>query len=103
MRPLSSDTTIAAASLSSVRPMAARCRVPSSRLSRELGTRHRAAIGLTEESDAAAIVVSEETGLISIALNGGMQRGLSPDELRERLKSLVQQRRGAVFGRSGRA
>ena len=88
------------------RVAAAACFLPltvNPRLSRELGTRHRAAIGLTEESDAAAVVVSEETGLISVALNGGMQRGLSPDELRERLKSLVQQRRGTVFGRSARA
>ena len=65
------------------------------RLSRELGTRHRAAIGLTEESDAAAIVVSEETGKISIALDGKIERGLSPDELRVRLRDLIHQRRGA--------
>ena len=64
------------------------------RLSRDLGTRHRAAIGLTEESDAAAIVVSEETGQISIALNGEIERGLTPDQLRERLRSLIVLRRG---------
>jgi len=78
------------------RVAAAACFLPLTvdpRLSRDLGTRHRAAIGLTEESDAAAIVVSEETGLISIALNGEIRRGLSPDELRERLRSLIQQRR----------
>jgi diadenylate cyclase len=63
------------------------------RVSRELGTRHRAAIGLTEESDAAAIVVSEQNGQISLALDGDIQRGLSPDELRERLRSLVLLRR----------
>jgi diadenylate cyclase len=63
-------------------------------LSRELGTRHRAAIGLTEENDAAAIVVSEESGKISIALSGEIHRGLSPDELRLRLRDLIQQRRG---------
>jgi diadenylate cyclase len=76
---------------------AAACFLPltvNPRLSRELGTRHRAAIGLTEESDAAAIVVSEETGKISIALDGEIERGLSPDELRARLRGLIQQRRG---------
>ena len=83
------------------RVAAAACFLPltvNPRLSRELGTRHRAAIGLTEESDAAAIVVSEETGKISIALNGEIERGLTPDDLRERLRGLIQQRRG-VFGR----
>jgi diadenylate cyclase len=87
------------------RVAAAACFLPltvNPRLSRELGTRHRAAIGLTEESDAAAVLVSEETGLISIALNGGIERGLSPDALRERLKTLIQQRRGGVFMRGHR-
>src|SRR5918993_461281 len=77
---------------------AAACFLPltvNPRLSRELGTRHRAAIGLTEESDAVAMVVSEETGLISISLKGEIERGLSPDQLRERLRGLIQQRRGA--------
>ena len=62
-------------------------------VSRELGTRHRAAIGLTEESDAVAVVVSEETGQISLALEGRIERALSADHLRERLRSLVMQRR----------
>jgi diadenylate cyclase len=82
---------------------AAACFLPLTvkpRLSRELGTRHRAAIGLTEESDAAAIVVSEETGKISIALNGEIERGLTPDDLRGRLRGLIQQRRGARPGGS---
>jgi len=70
------------------------------RLSRELGTRHRAAIGLTEESDAVALVVSEETGLISVSLQGEIERGLSPDQLRDRLRGLIQQRRG--FAGQGR-
>ena len=79
------------------RVTAAACFLPltvNPRLSRELGTRHRAAIGLTEESDAVAIVVSEESGLISVSLKGEIERGLSPDQLRERLRGLVQQRRG---------
>ena len=67
-------------------------------LSRELGTRHRAAIGLTEENDAVAVVVSEESGLISIALDGTIERGLTPDDLRDRLKALVVQRRATVGG-----
>jgi diadenylate cyclase len=80
------------------RVAAAACFLPltvNPRVSRELGTRHRAAIGLTEESDALAVVVSEETGLISLSLNGRIDRGLTPDELRERLRTLVLQRRSS--------
>ena len=78
------------------RVAAAACFLPltvNPRVSRELGTRHRAAIGLTEESDAAAIVVSEETGQIALALDGKIERGLSADELRDRLRTLIMQRR----------
>ena len=80
---------------------AAACFLPltvNPRVSRELGTRHRAAIGLTEENDAVAIVVSEERGQIALAMNGRIERALSADELRERLGTFVMQRRG-----SGRA
>ena len=76
---------------------AAACFLPltvNPRLSRELGTRHRAAIGLTEENDAVAVVVSEETGTISIALDGQIERGLTQDTLRARLRRLIQGRRG---------
>jgi diadenylate cyclase len=79
------------------RVAAAACFLPltvNPRLSRDLGTRHRAAIGLTEESDAAAVIVSEETGQIAVALDGSIERALTPDELRERLRSLVLLRRG---------
>jgi diadenylate cyclase len=75
---------------------AAACFLPltvNPRLSRDLGPRHRAAIGLTEESDAVAVVVSEESGQISIALDGEIERALTPDALRERLRELVLQRR----------
>jgi diadenylate cyclase len=74
------------------RVAAAACFLPLSvnpRLSRELGTRHRAALGLTEENDAIAIVVSEETGSISLVKDGDIQRGVSPDALRTELKMLV--------------
>ena len=80
------------------RVAAAACFLPltvNPRLSRELGTRHRAAIGLTEENDAVAVVVSEETGTISIALDGQIERGLTPDELaRPRLRARCMQRDG---------
>lgn len=56
------------------------------RFSTELGSRHRAAIGLTQETDAAVIVVSEETGIISVAERGELSRDLTPDALRERLR-----------------
>jgi diadenylate cyclase len=83
------------------RVAAAACFLPlsvSPRLSRELGTRHRAALGLTEENDAVAIVVSEETGTISLVLDGHLERGVTPDALRSRLSTLVRRRRG-VFRR----
>src|SRR5579862_4960328 len=77
------------------RVAAAACFLPltvNPKLSKELGSRHRAAIGLTEENDAVAIVVSEETGAISIASDGQIDRGLSAEELRDRLRTLVLQR-----------
>jgi diadenylate cyclase len=74
---------------------AAACFLPlsvSPRVSRELGTRHRAALGLTEENDAVAIVVSEETGTISLAISGNLERGLGAAELQLRLQSLLRVR-----------
>jgi diadenylate cyclase len=75
---------------------AAACFLPltvNPQMGRDLGTRHRAAIGLTEESDAVAVVVSEETGKISIALDGQLERDLTADQLRVRLTALVLQRK----------
>jgi diadenylate cyclase len=63
------------------------------RLSKELGSRHRAAIGLTEENDAVAIVVSEETGIISVVVDGQIERGFDADTLRTRLRALMLHRR----------
>jgi diadenylate cyclase len=71
---------------------AAACFLPltvNPKLSKELGSRHRAAIGLTEENDAVALVVSEETGSISVVADGQIERGLTADALRARLRSLV--------------
>ena len=81
---------------------AAGCFLPLSRnlgLSRTLGTRHRAAVGLSEETDAAVVVVSEETGVISLAVDGVIERGLDPERLQERLAALLGAR-DAVPGRS---
>ncbi|MDT5059608.1 MAG: hypothetical protein QOH63_67 [Acidobacteriota bacterium] len=64
---------------------AAACFLPltlNPRLSKDLGTRHRAAIGITEDSDAVAVVVSEETGLISFVEGGQIKRGLDATKLR---------------------
>jgi len=67
---------------------AAACFLPLSMnplLSTQLGTRHRAGIGITEETDAIAVIVSEETGAISLALGGKIERDLTVDQLRDRL------------------
>ncbi len=74
------------------RVAAAACFLPltiNPRLSKELGSRHRAAIGLTEENDAVAIVVSEESGVISVVVDGQIERGFTVDTLRARLRSLI--------------
>jgi diadenylate cyclase len=55
-------------------------------ISKELGTRHRAAIGLSEETDAVVVVVSEETGTISLAIGGALERLLTPEDLKKRLE-----------------
>ncbi len=70
------------------RVAAAACFLPMSvnpQLSRELGTRHRAAIGITEDTDAIAVVVSEESGLVSLMEDGTLVTGLDSEQLRTRL------------------
>lgn len=77
-------------------------------ISRSTGTRHRAALGLTEETDAVAVAVSEETGSISICQGGKMHRNVSPAELEDRLRDLlgidaaVEEARARARGRAGR-
>lgn len=71
---------------------AAACFLPLSMnpvLSTQLGTRHRAGIGITEETDSIAVVVSEETGAISLAVAGKIERDITVEELRERMGVLL--------------
>ncbi len=72
----------------SCRVAAAGCILPltaNNELSKELGTRHRAAVGMSETSDAVVVVVSEETGVISVCINGTITRGFNQMNLREKL------------------
>jgi diadenylate cyclase len=71
---------------------AAACFLPLSMnpvLSTQFGTRHRAAIGITEETDAVSVVVSEETGSVSIAVGGQIERDITVEYLRERLSEVL--------------
>lgn len=71
---------------------AAGCFLPlstNSGIVKELGTRHRAGIGMSENSDAVVLIVSEETGIISLAVDGDLKRGFSRKTLEERLGSLL--------------
>ncbi|MCB7305228.1 diadenylate cyclase CdaA [Bariatricus massiliensis] len=77
------------------RIVSATCYLPLSDnmgISKELGTRHRAAIGMSEVSDAMVIAVSEETGYVSVALGGQLVRNITPEYLRERLESIQNRR-----------
>ena len=75
------------------RIVAARVILPLTRdgemLSRRLGTRHRAALGVSEETDAVVVVVSEETGIISICAGGVLKRDLPPEQLENYLSELM--------------
>ena len=71
------------------RVAAATCYLPLSdnrSLSKELGTRHRAAVGISENTDSMTVIVSEETGTVSIAYGGEIYRALDPNELRRKLE-----------------
>jgi diadenylate cyclase len=71
---------------------AAACFLPLSMnpvLSTQMGTRHRAGIGITEETDAIAVIVSEESGTISLAVAGNFERDITVEQLRERLSTLL--------------
>jgi diadenylate cyclase len=74
------------------RVAAAACFLPLSMnpvLSTQLGTRHRAGIGITEETDAVSVIVSEETGAISLAVAGNIERDLTVERLRDRLSAIL--------------
>lgn len=79
------------------RIVAAGCFLPlssSPRISQSLGTRHRAGIGISEDSDAIVLIVSEETGTISLAMNGELERGFDANRLRAALQEhLVRRKR----------
>lgn len=79
---------------------AANCILPLStnhELTRGMGTRHRAALGVTEESDALVLVISEETGSISIAYKGNFKKNIKPDKLRRFLDILLTEEKGRSF------
>ena len=79
------------------RVAAAACFLPLSEnpnLTSDLGTRHRAGIGITEHSDAVAVIVSEETGSVSISVEGALARYLDESSLQERLTALLINRSG---------
>ena len=78
--------------ISQQRIAAAGCLFPlteNPQFSKEMGTRHRAGVGITEESDAAAIIISEQTGRVSLAVGGSLQRDLDDKSLRRALEDLA--------------
>jgi diadenylate cyclase len=89
-----------AAIIQGSRVAAAGCFLPLSLnplISKQLGTRHRAAIGISEESDSLVVLVSEETGSISVASTGAIETNLTPDDLSDRLSEMVSRRRTTMM------
>jgi diadenylate cyclase len=85
--------------LQGTRLAAAACFLPltlNTMISNQLGTRHRAAIGVTEESDAVVVVVSEQTGAISLASGGAIESGLTPEQLAARLENYFRKFRSTL-------
>ena len=100
MSPLHDGAVI----IRSGRICAAGCILPltqNNTISRDLGTRHRAAIGLSEESDAVTVVVSEESGYISIAVKGVLERNLTEAVLREKLMNFMLFNQSAIDSEGG--
>ena len=88
------------------RVIAAGCMLPmssSSNISRDLGMRHRAGIGMSERSDAVIVIVSEETGGISVAINGMLKRGLDPDTFEMLLRNELVPEKDGFFDRLKKA
>ena len=89
------------------RILAAGCMLPmssSTNLSRELGMRHRAGIGISERSDAVAIIVSEETGSISVAVDGMLKRNLSKETFEKLLRNeLTREKTARELNKKGRS
>ncbi len=84
---------------------AAGCFLPLSTkedINKDLGTRHRAAIGVTEVSDAVVIIVSEETGNISIAVDGGLERGFNYNTLKQALNKYLAPQNASNAARSNK-
>ncbi|MCI8464473.1 MAG: TIGR00159 family protein [Lachnospiraceae bacterium] len=80
------------------RVVAATCYLPLSdnmQISKELGTRHRAGVGISEASDSITVIVSEETGNVSVAFEGELKRELTPNTLKEELQRLISEKESA--------
>jgi diadenylate cyclase len=87
------------------RIVSATCYLPLSDsriLSKDLGTRHRAGVGISEVTDSLTIIVSEESGTISVAYEGGLDRGINPDRLRERIAQIQKRGREEADGKPTR-
>jgi diadenylate cyclase len=83
--------------ISDNRIMAAGCVFPLSQnteLHKQVGTRHRAAVGISEETDAVVVVISEETGTVSVAYGGRLSRGLDAERLKRFLSALLRGKKG---------